>query len=703
MPTPNRLINETSPYLQQHAYNPVDWYPWGAEALEKARSEDKPVLLSVGYAACHWCHVMEHESFADPETAALMNEYFVSIKVDREERPDIDSIYMAAVVAMTRQGGWPMTVFLLPDGTPFYGGTYFPPDEKAARYRMPSFKQVLTGVAEAYRHRRADLLSTSQELLSYITRQTTQPFAPGEFNIGLLDSALDDISSSFDRQHGGFGGAPKFPQPMILEFLLRSFLRTGSERPLHMLEHTLKKMAQGGIYDQLGGGFHRYSVDAIWLVPHFEKMLYDNAQLARIYTETFQATGDTFYRRIAEETLDYLLREMLHPAGGFYSTQDADSEARHFGPAPSEEHDGSGKVEGAFFTWTPDEIRGILGSDTTLFCQLFAISAGGNFEGRNILHLPRPLSEIARVTGASLERLEAVAARGRELLWAIREQRSKPARDEKILTAWNGMALRAFALAAAAFGRADYLEVARRNGDFLLANLRRADGRVLRSWKDGRAHLPGYLEDYAQLADGLLALYSVDGSPRWLHEVLRLADALLALFWDDELGGFYDTASDHEQLISRPRDVSDNATPAGTSVAADVLLRLAALTGNESYRLHAEHVLSSLSEMMHRMPTGFGRLLCAADFALARVREVALVGDRAAPDMQQMLAVLHQSYQPHLVLAFKPPAGEEQPPDLPLLQERTQLDGKATAYVCEGFVCRLPVSSAAALRAQLAE
>jgi hypothetical protein len=690
--TPNRLIHETSPYLLQHAYNPVDWHPWGAEALERARQEDKPILLSVGYAACHWCHVMEHESFEDPETAAVMNEHFVSIKVDREERPDIDSIYMQAVIAMTQQGGWPMTVFLLPDGTPFFGGTYFPPDSKAARYRMPGFKQVLISVAEYYRTKRDELVERGSTLLEHINEQTQRSFGGAPLNTELLDDAVANLGEGFDRRNGGFGSAPKFPQPMTLEFLLRAILRTSSTQPLGMLELTLRKMARGGIYDQLGGGFHRYSVDERWLVPHFEKMLYDNAQLARLYLEAHQVTQEPFYRQIAEETLDYLLREMQHPDGGFYSTQDADSPP----------YQGAHSEEGAFFVWRPEEIREVLGPDTMLFSQLYDVTGPGNFEGRNILHLPRPLEEVARVTGVEQERLEEVQQRARRRLWEVREQRIKPARDEKILTAWNGMALRAFAAAAAALDRADYLDAARRNAEFVLANLRRAeDGRLLRSWKDGRATLNGYLEDYAQLADGLLALYTADANPRWLNEALALADAMLDLFWDEANGTFYDTAHDHETLVSRPRDLGDNATPAGSSVAAEVLLRLSALTGSDTYRARAEQALTAMTEIMSRAPTGFGRLLCAADLALARVREVALVGDMQGDEMRDLLGVLHQSYWPHTVVAFKPTGNGASAPDLPLLQGRDQVEGKATAYVCENFACKLPVTDAASLRQQL--
>lgn len=686
----NRLIHESSPYLLQHAHNPVSWYPWGPEALEKARREDKPILISIGYAACHWCHVMEYESFEDPDTAAIMNEHFVNIKVDREERPDLDNIYMTAVQVMTGHGGWPLNMFLLPDGTPFYGGTYFPPEAKAARYGMPSFKRVLLGIIDAYQQRRTEINQSGEELLVRLKQISAGVTQIDTLTTDVLTEAYHQLASQFDTQHGGFGGAPKFPQPMTLEFLLRYAARTREEEALRMLEHTLRKMALGGLYDQLGGGFHRYSVDAAWLVPHFEKMLYDNAQLARLYVEIFQVVGDPFYKRIAEETLDYMVREMLHPDGGFYSTQDADS-ANPLGH----------KEEGEFFVWTPEQIRETLGEDAALFCQMFDVTTPGNFEGRNILNMPRPLAEIAHVTGVPRERLETVAAHSRKRLWEVRERRSKPFRDEKILTAWNGMALRAFAAAAAALNRPDYLAVAQRNADFLLAALRRADGRVLRSWKDGKATLLGYLEDYALLADGLLALYRVDGNTRWLQEAVTLVDAMLTLFWDESLGGFYDTGSDHETLVTRPRDTSDNATPSGNSVAVDVLLHLAALTGNDTYRTHAEQVLASQTVMLRRLPLGVGRMLCAADFALSPVREVAIAGAPAGDDTHMLLNVIHQAYRPNIVLAQLHPGDTHAPTLTPLLRERRQIDGKATAYVCEGFTCQLPVTDAAALHAQL--
>ncbi len=688
MHQPNRLIHESSLYLQQHAYNPVDWYPWCQEALDKAQQEDKPILLSVGYSACHWCHVMAHESFEDPSTAEIMNRLFVNIKVDREERPDLDSLYMSVVVAVTGNGGWPMTVFLFPDGTPFYGGTYFPPEEKSARYGVPSFKQVLQSIADAYAQRRGELRMGGQEIVTHLQRSSMR-FGAGSqeeesaLSPATLDTAFEELVQHEDSRNGGFGDAPKFPQPMTLEFLLRYHLRTGNDKALGIVEHTLYSMAMGGIYDQLGGGFHRYSVDAQWLVPHFEKVLYNDALLARIYTETYQYTGNPLYRRIAEETLDYIVREMHDTQGGFYSTQDADSEGK----------------EGAFFVWSIGEVRQVLGEDTNVFCQIYHVTPQGNFEGYTILHRPRPLDEVARVTGRSIEQLEALIARCRKRLWEVREQRVKPGRDEKVITAWNGLALRAFAAAAAAFDRADYLQIAQHNAHFLLNTLRQNDGRVLRSWTDGTpAPIVGYLEDYALLIDGLLALHQSDGNLHWLHTALQLADDMVRLFWSDDLGGFYDTASDHEHLVVRPRDVTDNAMPSGNSVAVDVLLRLAALTGNDTYHAYAAQVLGNVQQMMGQAPQAFGRMVCAADFALARVREVALVGDVSTPAMQALMHVVNQAYRPHVVVAMKSTADAG---DIALLKGRDMVEGKATAYVCEGFACKLPVTEPETLREQL--
>jgi uncharacterized protein YyaL (SSP411 family) len=691
----NRLINETSPYLVQHAHNPVDWYPWGEEAFAKARAEDKPIHLSVGYAACHWCHVLAHESFEDEATAQILNTHFVNIKVDREERPDIDSIYMTAVQAMTGGGGWPMTVFMTPDGVPFYGGTYFPPED---RHGMPAFRRVLLSVADAYRNRRSELLDAGQELVKHIQTASAMRLPPSPLSYDLLDRAFGALAAQFDPRYGGFGNAPKFPQPMTLEFLLRYGQRTNNPQASLMLERTLRAMAEGGMYDQLGGGFHRYSVDAQWLVPHFEKMLYDNALLARVYIEAFQSTGDPFYRRIAEETLDYMVREMRHPAGGFYSTQDADS-------LPS--HDATHNEEGAFFVWTPDELRKHLPyTDAMVMAALYDVSDRGNFEGKNILHVHRRPEEVARVVGRTPEQIEEIAAQAKRRLFEVREQRPKPSLDDKVLTAWNGMAIRAFALAAQVLKRDDYRAVAEQCATFVLQTLMREDGTLLRTWRarpDGETATTsplGFLEDYALLADGLLALYETTFEPRWLLEARRLADIILARFWDAEIGGFYDTASDHETLVVRPRDTGDNATPSGNSAATDVLLRLAVIFDQTQYRECAEAVLTSLAQFLEQYPSGFGRYLAAAEFALATVKEIAIVGDPQSADTQSLLATIYRSFLPNKVVILKHPNAPEAVPS-PLLEGRTQIDGRATAYVCEHYVCQLPCTDADALARQL--
>ncbi len=709
----NRLIHATSPYLLQHAHNPVDWYPWGEEALARARAEDKPILLSVGYAACHWCHVMERESFEDEATAQLMNERFVNIKVDREERPDIDSIYMTAVQAMTGGGGWPMTVFLLPDGTPFYGGTYFPPEDRS---NIPSFRRVLLSIADAYARRRDELERAGRELVAHIRQATDARLPEAALTPEVLDDAYAVLHGMFDPDRGGFGGAPKFPQPMTIEFLLRYAARTGHRLAWEMAARTLRAMAEGGIYDQLGGGFHRYSVDADWLVPHFEKMLYDNALLARVYVEAYQATGEPFYRRIAEETLDYLVREMRHPAGGFFSTQDADSL-----PAPGAAH----KEEGAFFVWSAAEVREILGADAAVFAALYGVSERGNFEGRNILHLRRAPAEVARAMGLPAEQVEAVAARGRRALFAARERRPKPDRDEKILTVWNGMAIRAFAQAAAAFGRDDYRQVAADCAAFVLRELRTADGELLRTVRrsaftlqgspldDHRTSatqhaapktlslVPAFLEDHALLADGLLALYEATFDERWLLEARALAETMLARFWDDEIAGFYDTAAGHEQLVVRPRDTGDNATPSGNSAAADVLLRLATIFDNPTYRERALAVLAGVAPLMARYPTGFGRALAAAEYALGAPREIVIVGDPQAADTRALLRAVFTPFLPNKVVMLRNPDAPSQLEALPLLAGRTRIGGRATAYVCQNYACRLPVTDPAGLAEQL--
>ena len=551
---PNRLAGETSPYLLQHKDNPVDWFPWGPEALEKAKQEDRPIFLSIGYSACHWCHVMEHESFEDPQTAEVMNALFVSIKVDREERPDLDSIYMQAVQTLTGRGGWPMSVFLTPAGQPFYGGTYYPPDD---RHGMPSFTKVLMAVADAYQNKRSDVTDTAGQLTSRLQPATVQ--GTEMLTVDLLQQACQSAKAQFEPAHGGFGSAPKFPQPMTLEFLLRCWARFGDSEALRMATFTMQKMARGGMYDQVGGGFHRYSTDAFWLVPHFEKMLYDNALLSRVYVQAAQATGEPFYRRVAEETFDYVLKEMTHPSGAFYSTQDADSEGH----------------EGKFFVWTPVQTAALLGEDDArVVNHYYGATEAGNFEGRNIFHVPSDASKAAADLGMPEQAVLAIVERARARLYAAREERVHPGLDDKVLTSWNGLMLRSLAEGAAALGRDDYLQAAVKNAAFLLHTMRR-DGRLLRTYKDGTAKLMAYLEDYAMLAEGLISLYEATFERRWLDEAVSLADAMVSLYWDPGEGLFYDTASDHESLIVRPRDTFDNAMPSGGSAAAGVLLRLA--------------------------------------------------------------------------------------------------------------------------------
>jgi uncharacterized protein YyaL (SSP411 family) len=681
---PNRLAGETSPYLLQHQYNPVDWYPWGTEALERARREDKPLLLSVGYSACHWCHVMERESFEDAAIARLMNERYVNVKVDREERPDIDAIYMQAVQAMTGRGGWPMTVFLTPDGVPFYGGTYFPPVD---RHGMPGFPRVLEAVAEFYRDKRGEATRVGGELLERL-RQGERVRAGAELlTASLLDTAYQGLHAEFDSSHGGLGRAPKFPQPMAFDFLLRYWRRRNLPEALEMVRRTLTRMARGGIYDQLGGGFHRYSVDQVWLVPHFEKMLYDQAQLALLYLQAWQATGDPEYRRVTEETLDYVVREMTHPGGGFYSTQDADSEGE----------------EGRFFLWDRQEIEALLDPEAArVALQYWGVADGPNFEGRSILHVPREADEVAAAPGLTPERLREILGRARATLFAHRERRVKPGRDEKVLAAWNGMMLRAFAEASRALGRPDYLHVAERNAGFLLSALI-VDGRLLRTWKDGRAKLLGYLEDHAMVVDGFLALHEASLDQRWLHEARRLADAMLDLFWDPETGGFFDTGRDHEALVVRPRSLFDSAVPCGSSVAADVLLRLAVLTGRSDLEQRAVETIRSVAPLMSRYPSGFGRFLGALDFHLGPAVELALVwpGDGLPADREALLgpllAELFRRYLPNRVVAG---GAEGTGADLPLLAGKRAW-GRPTAYVCEQYACQAPTTEPAALGGQL--
>jgi uncharacterized protein len=665
----NRLGRETSPYLLQHAHNPVDWYPWGDEAFARARAEDKPVLLSVGYSACHWCHVMERESFENADIARAMNDNFVSVKVDREERPDVDQIYMQAVQSMTGHGGWPMTVFLTPEGVPFYGGTYFPPEE---RHGMPGFPRLLEAIAEAWRTRRGEIVQSGQSLLRELSQAERLRASAQLLTQDLLFNAFQGVSGQFDDRDGGLGHAPKFPQPMIWEFVLRFWKRSDHPRARQMVTTTLTRMARGGMYDQLGGGFHRYSVDGQWLVPHFEKMLYDNGQLASLYLHAYLAFGDAEYRRICEETLDYILREMTDASGGFYSAQDADSEGE----------------EGKFFVWTADEIRAALGTDADTALAYWGVDRGPNFEGKNILFVAGE-PDIARVREA------------RATLYATRERRVHPGRDDKVLAAWNGLACRAFAEAGRALDRPDYVAAAVRNAEFVLSQMQR-DGRLLRSWKAGEAKLMAYLEDHALVAAALLDLYEATFERRWLDEARRLAEEMLRLFWDDAVEGFFDTGIDHEQLVVRPRNLFDNAVPCGSSVAIETLFRLAVLTGERRYESRGLSALRPMADLMSRHAGGFGRFLCGLDFHLGPVIEIALITPKPIDDSSDVLtSVVFGRYLPNRVVAGAVAGDASAVAGVPLLEQRELVEGKPTVFVCRDYVCELPVTDPEALARQL--
>ena len=673
----NRLTEETSPYLLQHAANPVHWYAWNEEALAAAKELERPILLSIGYSSCHWCHVMAHESFEDSETARYMNEHFVNIKVDREERPDLDDIYMKAVQGLTGQGGWPLTVFLTPSGKPFFGGTYFPP---AARMNMPSFRQVMEAVIDAWQQRRQQVEEQSEKLRDFIAEHTAFDLSPSTLTLTTLREAGEAIQANHDPIHGGFGAAPKFPQAMSLEFLLRRYHRTQDLSLLNAITKTLDGMAYGGIYDQLGGGFHRYSVDERWLVPHFEKMLYDNALLSRIYLDASMRTRNPLYERITCETLDYVRREMTDTEGGFYSAQDADSEGE----------------EGKYYVWTPAEIEAVLGADDAqLFCNYYGVTPEGNFEDKNILFLS-PGSEADR----SAEEVERIRNVLNPKLLEARAKRIKPETDTKVIAGWNGLMLQSFAQAARQLGRPADLETALANGEFLLSTLVQ-DGRLAHTYTPGRAAGLGFLEDYGGVAVGLLALYEATFDTKWFRAARSLCDTVLQEFYDGN-GAFYDTSTQHEELIVRPRNLFDNAVPSGTSLACDALLRLHAYTGDSAYFDPVEAALRLQADALAKAPSAFGRMLCVADNLLAPLKEVAIVGDAAAQDTQALLASINDHYAPDVVLALQSPEDVAAANDVPLLADRQQRDGQATAYVCRQFVCRKPTTDPEELRSQVA-
>jgi uncharacterized protein len=668
---PNRLSGETSPYLLQHAANPVDWYPWGDEALTRARAEDRPILLSIGYSACHWCHVMAHESFENPTIASLMNDLFVNIKVDREERPDLDAIYMQAVQAISGQGGWPMTVFLTPDGTPFYGGTYYPPDDRGGR---TGFTRLLQAIAEAYQTRRGEVERSGRELVEHIRQAENLGSASAPVDVTMLDTAFGALAGQFDATNGGFGNAPKFPQPMVLEFLERSFRRTGEPRTIAMLEATLDRMAAGGIYDHLGGGFHRYSTDGQWQIPHFEKMLYDNAQLAHVYLAAYQLSGRERYRLVTEETLDYVLREMTGSQGEFFSTQDADSEG----------------VEGKFFAWSRDEILDALGPELALpFCLRFGVTPEGNFEGKNVLHVAEGVDEVAAAIGVSEDEARRLIDAGRLQLFEARRRRVHPGLDDKVVASWNGLMLRAFAEASRVLDREDYRAAAVRSGRFLRDQMWMATRRLLRTWRSGRGKGDAYLEDYACLVNGALSLYEATFATEWFIWARELATVMIDQFVGDD-GGFFDTARDHETLVLRPREFFDNAMPSGNSAAAEALLRLSAFSDNPDFERHANAIMVPLLPTAARYPTGFGNMLCAVDRAVAVPKQIAFVGRFDDELTQALLRSIFEPYIPNKVVAGAEPGDMDAEREVPLLEERAGASNGPLVYVCENFVCQMP-------------
>ena len=669
----NRLAQETSPYLLQHAHNPVDWYPWGEEAFSKAKAENKPILLSVGYSACHWCHVMEQESFENEQIAGLMNQLFVNIKVDREERPDVDEIYMNAIQMLTGRGGWPMTVFLTPDGKPFYGGTYFPPVD---RHNLPAFPRLLQGIAQAYSNKPGEVNKATEEILGNLEKMAHRQETSKPLQIETVQNAAANLAQNVDHTHGGIGGAPKFPNSTAFRLFLRQLHTNQNDQYLQMTVHTLSKMAQGGVYDHLGGGFHRYSVDERWLVPHFEKMLYDNALLVPLYLEAYQATQDPFMRTVVEEILAYVEREMISPDGGFYSTQDADSEG----------------VEGKFFVWDKEEVMQLLGDEVgEIFCRYYDVTDVGNFEGHNILHPTLEMEQLARLFQRDVDAISGLIRDAKHKLFSVREGRIKPGRDEKILTSWNGLMLSAYAEAYRVLGNPRYLAIARNNVEFILTKLCQ-DGRLLRSYKDGQAKFNAYLDDYASFATGLLDVYEATSERHCLDHAVAFSDILLERFWDKQEGGFFFTSDDHEELISRSKSAFDGSIPSGNSMAAFVLLRLFYLTGNQVYMDRAEQVLRLFYDAVEQNPFAFSNMLCGLDFYLQRPKEIVLIGDKNAAETQDLLARINGMYLPNKTVVCLDPQALADGAGPSALAGKSQIDAKLTAYVCHNFTCSLPVT-----------
>ncbi len=681
---PNRLIREKSPYLLQHAHNPVDWYPWGAEAFERAKAEDKPIFLSIGYSTCHWCHVMERESFENEEIARMLSEQFVPVKVDREERPDLDQVYMTAVTALSGSGGWPMTVFLTPEGKPFYGGTYYPPE---SRWGRPGMRELLPAIAKAWREDRQRLMESAEQLTVYLQQARAAGASETPLTAAVFDAAYRQYASQFDEVRGGFGEAPKFPRPHTLLFLLRYWDRSGEAQALAMAEATLERMASGGIHDHLGGGFHRYSVDAEWLVPHFEKMLYDQALLSRAYVEAFQATGKTAYADVARGICEYVLRDLADASGAFYAAEDADSEG----------------VEGKFYVWTPQEIEVVLGvEEAELFCAFYGVRPGGNFAfegasvpgGVSIAHVEQPLEAFAALRQLNPAGLAQRLKADRERLLAVRSRRVRPHRDDKVLTDWNGLMISAMAFGGAALDEPRYIRAAEAAATFILSKMQ-LNGRLLHRYRDGEAAIDAFLDDYACFIGGLLDLYEATGNPKWLREAVRLADLMLAEFWDTENGGLFLRSLRLEPLVARTKELYDGAVPSGNSMAALGLVRLAKMTGERRFEEKAGAIFRVFGEDVGRLPMAYPYLLCALDLALGPSREIVLAGEASDPDTGALHRLVYRRFLPRRVLLLHPPSGEtaEAVESLaPWLKDQRPLNGRATAYVCQDYACHQPTT-----------
>jgi len=672
----NRLIEETSPYLLQHAHNPVDWLPWGTEAFERAKKQDKPIFLSIGYSTCHWCHVMEHESFENEQIAKVMNEHFVSIKVDREQRPDVDEIYMSAVVMMTGSGGWPLSVFLTPEGKPFYGGTYFPPSDAFGR---PGFERVLLSVAEAWKNRRQELVGSAAKMSELLQSQAC-PTGKNNLSPEILDVAFVSFQNVFDAVNGGFGTAPKFPQPTNLSMLLSYWHRTADNQALNMVEKTLDAMADGGIYDHIGGGFHRYATDAQWLVPHFEKMLYDQALLSKVYLQAYKVTKQERYAQIAREIFNYVLRDMRDPAGSFYSAEDADSEGR----------------EGTFYLWDPEQTASVLDEEQArVFNAYYGVTNQGNFEeGKTILNIKTSMKQLEQEFRKDQAAIENILTAARTRLFQERATRTRPHRDEKIITAWNGLMISSLAYGGAVLGEEKYIEAARRSAEFILSTLHK-NGRLMRYYRDGQVVEKAFLDDYAFTTMGMLDLYEATFDVKWLIEAKSLSNQMIELFADAEIGGFFLAGKDSEKLIARTKPGSDGAIPSGNSVAALVLLKFGRLTMDPHFTEMGDKVLETFSQQLEQLPAYSSAMLRALDFRLGPTQEIIIAGNADAPDVKQMLKLIHSTFLPNAVVLLHEPdkADSALYNTAAFIKNQTAINGKATAYVCENYVCKKPVNN----------